>query len=201
MLGRLRLGLAIASMLATPGFAQTYTRGIGVYPGDPTEYAGPSMRVDASSYRNLALHRPAWHSSSYDFNVTAQLITDGIRTTTLPRTVAVSTSEKGVLPKIGRELFFDHNPVTSVNLNGKHAWIEMEVRGGDAAPEIDQLDVEAAVQARQADMQVWDCLVQGSDDGKVWRELGRAEGEARPMGYEMRPSIRFATPARNRFYR
>ncbi len=84
--------------------AQQYTRGIGVYPGDPQQYFGPSSRIDAATYRNLALHRPAWHSSSYDFNATAQLITDGIKATTLPRTVVLSTSEKGVLPKIGREL-------------------------------------------------------------------------------------------------
>jgi len=191
----------MAALLTTLGFAQTYSRGIGIYPGDPTEYAGPSMRIDASTYRNLAVHRPAWHSSSYDFNLTAQLITDGIRTTTLPRTIVVSTSDKGVLPKIGRELVFDHNPVTSVNLHGKSAWIEIEVRGGDAPPLIDRLDVETAAQAREADMQVWDCVLKGSDDGKAWTELGRAEGEARPMGYELRPSIRLATPAHNRFYR
>ena len=47
------------------------------------------------TYRNLALHRPAYQSSSYDYNLTAQLITDGIKDTRLPRWVAVSTSETG----------------------------------------------------------------------------------------------------------
>jgi len=193
------LVLGIAAMTAC--LAQPYTRGIGAYPGDPAEYAGPSLEVDNATYRNLALHRPAWHSSSYDFNLTAQLVTDGMRTTTLARTIVVSTSDKGVLPKIGREAVFDHNPVTSVNLTGKQAWIEVELRGGESAPVIDRLDVEAAALARQADMQVWDCFVKGSDDGKAWKELGHAEGIARPMGYELRPSIRLAAPAQNRFYR
>ena len=58
--------------------AQTYTRGIGIYPGDPNEYTGPTMVADAQTYRNLALHRPAYQSSAYDYNLTAQLITDGI---------------------------------------------------------------------------------------------------------------------------
>ena len=55
------------------------------------------------TYRNLALHRPAYQSSSYDYNLTAQLITDGIKDTKLPRWVAVSSSEQGVLPKNERE--------------------------------------------------------------------------------------------------
>jgi hypothetical protein len=52
--------------------AQQYTRGIGVYPGDPKEYTGPSLVVDATTYRNLALHRPAYQSSAFDYNLTAQ---------------------------------------------------------------------------------------------------------------------------------
>ena len=61
--------------------AQTYTRGIGVYPGDPKEYTGPTLAADTHTYRNLALHRPAYQSSAYDYNLTAQLITDGIKET------------------------------------------------------------------------------------------------------------------------
>ena len=64
--------------------AQEYTRGIGVYPGDPNEYAGPTLVVDATTYRNLALHRPAYQSSAYDYNLTAQLVTDGIKETRAP---------------------------------------------------------------------------------------------------------------------
>ena len=181
--------------------AQQYTRGIGVYPGDPQQYFGPSMHVDATTYRNLALHRPAWHSSSYDFNLTAQLITDGIKTTTVPRTVVVSTSDKGALPKTDRELVLDHNPATSVELDGKQSWIQIEIRGGEAAPAVDRLDVDAAGGARVPDIQVWDCVMKGSDDGKTWKELGQVEGMARPMGYDVKPSFRLANPAHNRFYR
>ncbi len=46
--------------------AQEFTRGVGVYRGDPKEYAGPVIVLDKSSYWNLALRRPAYHSSSYD---------------------------------------------------------------------------------------------------------------------------------------
>ena len=43
-------------------------RGIGIYPGDPDENFAPMLVPDGSSNRNLALHRPAFHSSSYDYN-------------------------------------------------------------------------------------------------------------------------------------
>ena len=71
--------------------AQNYSLGIGVYPGDPRENFAPSMRVDSTTYRNLALHRPAYQSSSYDFNLTAQLVTDGIKDTNLPRRISTSS--------------------------------------------------------------------------------------------------------------
>jgi hypothetical protein len=75
--------------------AQQYTRGIGVYPGDPKEDFAPAMAIDTAAYRNVALHRAAFHSSSYDYNLTAGLVTDGIQETTLPRWVSVVTSGAG----------------------------------------------------------------------------------------------------------
>src|ERR1039457_7301060 len=56
------------SFIALTIQAQDYTLGVGVYPGDPKENFAPAMRIDSTTYRNLALHRPAWHSSSYDYN-------------------------------------------------------------------------------------------------------------------------------------
>ena len=62
----------------------TYTRGVGLYPGAPEENFAPTMTLDTTAYRNLALRRPASHSSSYDYNLTAQLVTDGIQDKHLP---------------------------------------------------------------------------------------------------------------------
>ena len=53
-----------------------YTRGIGQYPGSPAEDFSPHLRPDYDTYRNIAKLRTAYHSSSYDYNLTAQLITD-----------------------------------------------------------------------------------------------------------------------------
>src|SRR3569623_1458318 len=55
-----------------------YTAGIGVYPGEPSENFDPILVPDTSgTYRNLALLRPAIHSRRYDYNLPAQLVTDG----------------------------------------------------------------------------------------------------------------------------
>src|SRR5512136_1930931 len=89
--------------------AKEYTRGVGVYPGDPKEDFAPVLVPDTATYRNLALHRPAYHSSSYDYNLTAQLVTDGIKETILPRWLVTTLSTTGAVKKHEREVLFDHN--------------------------------------------------------------------------------------------
>ena len=91
--------------------AQEYTRGIGVYPGDPKEDFAPTMVPDTATYRNLAFHRPAYHSSSSDYNQTAQLVTDGIKETTPPRALVVTTSSQPGTPMADRK---------STRLNSSH---------------------------------------------------------------------------------
>src|SRR5689334_11145910 len=76
---------ALAAPARTTAQSSEYTRGIGIYPGEPSAHFGPTLIPDTTSYRNLALHRPAYHSSSYDYNLTAQLVTDGIKSSDLPR--------------------------------------------------------------------------------------------------------------------
>jgi beta-galactosidase/beta-glucuronidase len=178
--------------------AQTYTLGIGVYPGDPKENFAPSMRVDNTTYRNLALHRPAYHSSSYDYNLTAQLVTDGIKEITLPRWIVTSSSTSGVFPKNEREYLFDGNWVTGVDLNGHDGWVQVELAGGAAPLEIDRVDLDGTVRGNP-EPEVWAMSVLGSDDGKTWTELGRTGGMARPTG-EIHPSAQFAA-SHKRFLR
>ena len=76
--------LAIIVLLALPWSAlakEVKTRGIGVYPGNPAEYFGPKLVSGGSEYRNLALLRAAEHSSASDVYKVAQLVTDGIIST------------------------------------------------------------------------------------------------------------------------
>jgi hypothetical protein len=184
--------------------AQPYTRGPGVYPGDPREDFGPTLESGSAVYRNLALHRPAYHSSSYDYNLTAQLVTDGIKDTRLPRWLATATSEQGYLKKNERERFVDHNPFTSVELRGSDVWLQLELRGGDAPLELDRVEVTASAQPDLVGFggaaEVWTALISGSEDGRTWRELARTSGAGRPdAGFKA--ALVLNAPAKNLLYR
>jgi hypothetical protein len=194
--------ILLLSLMAWPAIqAQQYTLGVGVYPGDPRENFAPVARTD-QTYRNLALHRPVYQSSSYDYNLTAQLITDGIKDTKPPRWVAISTSEQGELPKNEREWLLDHNWLTGVSLKGTGGWVQIELAGGENPLEIDRVDIDARVQVGQASglSAGWSAVVSGSDDGQTWKELGRASGTDRPAR-EFKPSIALAAPSHSLFYR
>ncbi len=204
--------------------AQDYTRGIGVYPGDPREDFAPTLIPDVLTYRNLALHRPAYHSSSYDYNLTAQLVTDGIKQTDLPRWLATTTSQGGLAKKIEREYLLDHNSTSTVNLGGPDPWVQFELAGGETPYEIDRIELEARARPGastgvpgdqgstvQSPAAEWTCIVTGSTDGKTWKELGRSSGSLQPPpaptsgGFArvppLRPSVILAQPSRTRFYR
>ncbi len=150
-----------------------YTRGIGIYPGSPADVFSPRMVVDASTYRNLALRRPAMHSSSYDYNLTAQLITDGIKDTQLPVWVAVSTSTEGPLPKPDREIVLDHFPPLGVKLEGAKVSVEVQVAGGTAVPAVDRVRVFVMLPEYVA-AQDLKLSVAVSNDGRGWEEVGTA---------------------------
>jgi hypothetical protein len=190
---------------ALVGQAQNYTRGIGVYPGDPKEYAGPTLVVDAHTYRNLALHRPAYQSSAYDYNLTAQLITDGIKESKTPRWIETSTSSAGVLPKNQRELFLDGNVTSSVSVSGDSPWVEFDIKGGDQPPEIDRIDLYLRKIYGTSLTGTWTFTVLGSNDGTNWNEAGRISGTQWPdmsaPGPSFFKSIPFAEPSRFRSYR
>src|SRR3569623_115091 len=190
----------VAFLLITAStYAQNYTRGIGGYPGDPREYMGPSLVVDTQTYRNLALHRPAYQSSAYDYNLTAQLVTDGTKETALPQWIETSTSTAGVLPKRERELFLDGNVTSSVDVSGDNAWVQFEVKvGGDAsaanAPEIDRLDLYLRKIYGRSPVGTWTYVVLGSDDGSNWNEVGRASGSEWPDMHAPGPSFMQSIP-------
>ena len=195
-----RIGLAGFLILVPLLTAQPFTRGVGVYPGEPSAYTGPLLRPDTDTYRNLALHRPAYHSSSYDYNLTAQLVTDGIKATRLPRWIAVATSQEGLLPKNEREHLFDDNWVTSVDLDGGHAWIQVELAGGDSPLEIDRFGLDARIRAASEQPEEWTCAVLASTDGQNWKAVGSASGQTHAGG-DVNASIVLREPLRQRHVR
>jgi hypothetical protein len=157
--------------------AHAYTRGLGVYPGDPKQYDGPTLvAAPAGLYRNLALHRPAYQSSAYDYNLTAQLVTDGITQTALPAWITASTSSAGELPKTERELFLDGNPVSSVTVSGASPWVEFDLEGGSTAPTIDRADVSLRKINAPVPAAGWDITITGSNDKTTWEKVAQYHG-------------------------
>jgi len=218
-------GVQVAGAQGTPaqkdqaGAAATpvVTRGIGVYPGDPREDFSPTFRVDTTTYRNLAHLRPAYHSSSYDYNLTAQLVTDGIVDTAMPRRVVVASGQAGILsaeirdlpqqmaqgplgglsrqqmvwPKYKREWPMDDNWVTGYDLTGPQVWVQFDLLGGSQPLVIDQVTALVRVQnARGGGPENWTCSVQVSEDGQSWTALGRDSGMSTFGGDIRRPELR-----------
>jgi hypothetical protein len=159
---------------ATEGAGGGYTRGIGMYPGAPEENFSPSLEIDNATYRNLALLRPAYHSSSYDYNLTAQLVTDGIKDTRMPDWVAVSTNPLGPLPIYERETVLDHWPANLMEVPGAKPMVQIQL-GGETVPEIDRMTVFVAMPPR-IDGATMKFVVSASDDGRTWEEMGSASG-------------------------
>jgi Exo-beta-D-glucosaminidase Ig-fold domain/Glycosyl hydrolases family 2/F5/8 type C domain/Glycosyl hydrolases family 2, sugar binding domain len=164
-------------LIAQQAVPHAYTRGLGVYPGDPKQYDGPALvAAPAGLYRNLALHRPAYQSSAYDYNLTAQLVTDGIKETVLPGWITTSTSTAGELPKNERELFLDGNPVSSVTVSGSSPWVEFDLEGSSTAPTIDRADISLRKINSPLPAAGWDITITGSNDKSTWQPVASFHG-------------------------
>jgi hypothetical protein len=191
----------------------SYTRGIGVYPGDPVDDFAPVPRMDTSnSYRNLALLRPAHHSSSYDYNLTAQLVTDGIKDTRLPTWVETSSSVGGTLAKQDREFFLDHNPTSTISLRGARVWLQVRLGGGESVPTVDRIGLLVVLTAPSAKPGDARFEVSVSDDGRTWRKAGSIAApepaslagyppEFARHGFLLKPSIPLNSVSQSRYYR
>ncbi|MFZ0861650.1 MAG: discoidin domain-containing protein [Candidatus Sulfotelmatobacter sp.] len=198
------------SAASTADTTHEFTRGLGVYPGDPREDFSPELVIDRLTYRNLALLRAAYHSSSYDYNLTAQLVTDGIKDTHLPQWVATSTSSRGALPKTERELVLDHSRTNSVELFGPRPTLQVQIGGSTSVPEVDRIDV-VVVPPNGTTSSNLSFTVSVSDDSRTWERVGTVSAPqpasvegyprdfARP-GQLFFPSIPLSRACRNRFY-
>ena len=103
------------------------SRGIGIYPGRPTEYFGPTLVPD-NDQRNLALHRAVYQSSAHDKNLTAQLLTDGERTAGQPARLTVCRNGHP-LTTADREKTLNESEWSSIVVEGDEATLTYEWEG------------------------------------------------------------------------
>ena len=75
--------------MALGATAQVMNRPIGQYPGNPREYYGPSIQDGRvrSGMEYMSKYHTVYQSSSWDFNLTSQLLTDGIIDDDIEKTI------------------------------------------------------------------------------------------------------------------
>ena len=149
-----------------------YSRGLGVYPGNSDELFAPNLEVD-NTYRNVAELRSAYHSSSYDYNLTAQLITDGIISTAEPAFIRVFTQDEE-LPKRQREYFVDGKPDTRYTVEGKDIFIQLDMHQMDIP--VDRFVMRGTVLIDDTKSRGYEIIAYASNDGNTWEEIARERG-------------------------
>lgn len=155
-----------------------YTRGIGQYPGNPKEDFSPSLSPDYMTYRNIALRRAAFASSGYDYNLTAQLATDGIVTDKQPQYLNLSTPE-GDVPRREREWMVDEGPYSRNTFMGDDTYFQFSLANYSA--KVGKLSlVGTLVYDDKVARDGYEIVCLTSADGKEWTEVGRLSGSDLP---------------------
>ena len=152
------------------GRSDYYTRGIGQYPGSPQEDFSPELVKD-DTYRNIALMRAAYQSSAYDYNLTAQLVTDGIVHNGVPQYLRLLTPD-GEKPKREREWMIDEGPYSRNVATGEDTYFQFDLENYRKKADRVYLKGTVTYYAEKAG-KGYELICQGSDDGASWTELGK----------------------------
>ena len=155
-----------------------YTRGIGMYPGSPSEDFSPSVVPAGNEYRNLAFLRSAKSSSSYDYNLTAQLVTDGIVSKTMPCFIELSRPD-GIVPRREREWLLDQGPYSRNIVEGDNAYFSLALNNWKEKATKVQFRGLVAYHENLAQGD-YEFSCEGSNDGKTWEQLGCLKGKGLP---------------------
>lgn len=166
------------AVMALGTTAQVMNRPIGQYPGNPNEYYGPELVQDNGyGYRNLALFRTVYQSSSWDFNLTSQLLTDGIYDKESPAWLNVTTPE-GPLPPHKREACIDGNEWTSNILMGGDTWLQYDWE--NMAIDIDEVEMICSMAYREEAPRGFKIRLLTSTNGKKWKVADEWKGDSLP---------------------
>lgn len=165
---------------ASEGFLRSdyYTRGIGVYPGSPQEDFSPELLPDEDQYRNLALLRATYQSSAYDYNLTSQLLTDGIVTDRAPQYFDLQTAE-GSVPKREREWMIDGGPYSRNTVRSEEAFFLFSMHNYNKT--ISRAIVTGTlIYDDKAAQGGYEMTWEASNDGTTWTVLAVNKGAGLP---------------------
>ena len=166
------LGTASLIVMAACSHEQAaVTRGIGVYPGNPDESAAPSLVKGDGTYRNIALGRTTYQSSSYDYNLTSQLITDGIAGSGPVAYVDLTAGGK-LVDKPNHEKLFDGKPDSRIHFDAAAPTVRVDFRGMPVAA--DRVEILGSATFPEGKDKAASLTLLASSDGSSWKELGKA---------------------------
>ena len=168
--------MAVVALGAT---AQVMNRPIGQYPGNPSEYYGPSIE-DGNGRSNLeymSKYHTVYQSSSWDFNLTSQLLTDGIIDNHMPAWLCVTTPD-GPLPPHKREACIDGNEWTSNIVMGRNTWLRYDWE--NMAIDIDEVEMICSMAYREDAPKGFKIRLLTSTNGKKWKVADEWKGDSLP---------------------
>ena len=170
------MSVCVALMTGCSGGQQPSQEGMnrkpGNYPGNPDEWFAPQLVAD-NTYRNVAKLKAAYASSSFDYNLTAQLATDGILIDKMPPTTQLFTQE-GEVPRNKKEVIFDSNDVTTYVVNGNDIFLQYDM--ADMQMDIDQIELRGRVVLDTRMARGYEVKMLASVDGSQWEELDAQKG-------------------------
>ena len=162
------MSVCVALMTGCSGGQQPSQEGMnrkpGNYPGNPDEWFAPQLVAD-NTYRNVAKLKAAYASSSIDYNLTAQLATDGILIDKMPPTTQLFTQE-GEVPRNKKEVIFDSNDVTTYVVNGNDIFLQYDM--ADMQMDIDQIELRGRVVLDTRMARGYEVKMLASVDGSQW---------------------------------
>lgn len=166
-----------------------FTKKPGNYPGDPAQDFAPILRVDAENHRNIALNRITIHSSSYDYNLTGQLVTDGIPSDSVPSLINVS-NHMGDLEKREKEWFFDGKPDSKYRMTGEDVYIQLELSG--RVPVVTSIELLGSLTYDRTKASSYQVTCYASMDGEQWELIKKEQGRGFPGTEKPNPYAQWA---------
>ncbi|MGI6265139.1 MAG: glycosyl hydrolase 2 galactose-binding domain-containing protein [Acutalibacteraceae bacterium] len=147
--------------------------------------------------RNLAYRRAAYHSSAFDYDLTAHLATDGLFSSL--DIWAVEAADRDGDNPAGEEpdKAFDSDPATKWLTRQPTGWLQVAFPGDEAFAAV-SYTITSAADASGRDPMDW--VVEGSADGKQFVELDRQTGQTFSSRKQQK-TYTIAAPAAYRYYR
>ncbi|MFY9115929.1 MAG: discoidin domain-containing protein [Bacteroidales bacterium] len=149
-----------------------YTKGVGLYPGNPSQDYAPALIIDAKTHRNVAKGRMVYHSSAYDYNLTGQLVADGIFADRSPSYINVST-HLGDLKKREREWLFDGKTDSRYTVPGNEVYIQLDFYG--RVPDFTEMHLKGIASHLPSGTGAYIIAFYGSQDGLEWKLLKKEQ--------------------------